>query len=145
MWDGKFKPTRMVKHRDYKHSDWLTHELANGGQYRFTVDAPVMVMADPVDESPFEPSRLYYKVEFQTHSGTSYTYLVPAESDNSAPNFTRIRNTIQQYTDNPVFGGRVLEDYIDPDPYVKVPKVPNFTTDWQGRAVIAAEQANKDS
>lgn len=116
VWNGSLSPD-FVKHRDYAHSNYLDHELANGGRYE--VMFPVMVDADPIDGSLFVPSRNYHGVKLTTHTGDDYVYLIPSEPDRSEPNHKRIRDTIVAYLSNPVEGGRNWEDYIDPEESAK--------------------------
>lgn len=110
MWNGVFSPN-IKKHRDYEHATFAEHEFDNGGYY--IVKTSVYCDRNPVEGSIFEPSRLYYLVEFHLHNGDVYYYLVPAESDKSQPNRDNISRTIDAYARNPVDGGRDIFDYID--------------------------------
>jgi len=111
MWNGVFAPIR--KHRDYQHRNFVEHELGNGGYY--IVTDVVYCDTDPVTGDLLSPSEIYYVVEFHLHNGDTYDFLVPAESDQSAPNRDTVTETVVDYVTNPVEGGRKVADVVDLD------------------------------
>jgi len=109
-WGGAFSPT-FTKHRDYEHSTFFEHEMANGGRYRILRDA-VMVAINPLTEEEFDEDKQYHQVELTTHYGTTYTYLVRSGKDGHKPTKDDVKNAIDEYAKNPVEGGRNILDYI---------------------------------
>ena len=106
-WNGAF-----YKHRDYEHDTVFEHLMDDGGFY--VIDDVVYCDVDPVTGDLLSPPQIYYAVDINaSHFRQAYTYLIPAESDNSGPNRTTVRDTMQAYVETPVDGGRRVTDFLD--------------------------------
>jgi hypothetical protein len=104
----------LEKDRDYAHGSWADHEFAHPDTPPPIVGDFVYCDIDPVTGKPLNPPEKYYLVTIKI-DGKDYIYLVPAANGGLSPSLKQIKDTMNDYNDNRVEGGRDILTYIDPD------------------------------
>lgn len=137
MWNGSLNPN-IRKHRDYLHTSFYTHALANGADVE-VADRPVPVAINPITEEPLSEEQDYFKVTLTFNDGKSYVFLIVSDTPGK-PSEEEIEEQITRYVKNPVRGGRDISDYIadiDVEELIR-PRESSFTGAFRLSDIIAA-------